>query len=115
MRICIGHVRNDLAVARIYVPNLAGQLHRAAIPEARCAQRLPHTDLDAFQSMHLIDVHLTDVHSYRRASYRRVSFKRTSLTGVYLRVFQFTYFTTANSRICLWPEFLGESFCRELF
>jgi hypothetical protein len=57
------HVRNDLAVAsRIYVPNLAGQLHRAATPEARCAQRLPDTDLDAFQSMHLIDVHLTGVY-----------------------------------------------------
>src|SRR2546423_12572659 len=45
MRICMGiypHVltrRNDLAVAnRIYVPNLAGQSHHAAIPEPRRLQ-----------------------------------------------------------------------------
>jgi len=43
---------NDLAVAnRIYVPNLAGQSHRAAIPEARRPQRLPHTDLYAAASV----------------------------------------------------------------
>ena len=34
----------------IYVPNLAGQSHRAAIPEARRPQRLPHTDLYAAAS-----------------------------------------------------------------
>jgi hypothetical protein len=57
MRICDGHLstrsrrRNDLAVAsHTYVPNLAGQLHRAAIPEARRPQRLSHTDLYAAAS-----------------------------------------------------------------
>jgi hypothetical protein len=53
------HRCKDLAVASririvvlssIYVPNLAGQWHRAAIPEARRPQRLPHTDLYAAAS-----------------------------------------------------------------
>ena len=61
MRMCMGiypHVltrRNDLAVAnRIYVPNLAGQSHHAAIPEARRPQRLPYTDLYAFHKVYIL-------------------------------------------------------------
>ena len=33
-----------MVLSSIYVPNLAGQSHRAAIPEARRPQRLPHID-----------------------------------------------------------------------
>ena len=36
-----------MVLSSIYVPNLANQSHRAAIPEARRPQRLPHTDLYA--------------------------------------------------------------------
>jgi hypothetical protein len=36
-----------VVLSSIYVPNLVGQSHRAAIPEARRPQRLPHTGLYA--------------------------------------------------------------------
>ena len=36
-----------MVLSSIYVSNLAGLSHRAAIPEARRPQRLPHTDLYA--------------------------------------------------------------------
>jgi hypothetical protein len=59
MRTCIGIcsyvltvVMNDLAVInRMYVSNLAGLSHRAAIPEARRPQHLPRTDLYAGASV----------------------------------------------------------------
>ena len=45
-------VMNNLAVAnRMYVSNLAGLSHRAAIPEAHRPQRPPHTDLYATASV----------------------------------------------------------------
>ena len=64
------HRRNDIAVVgpyirivilnSIYMPNLAGQSHHIAIPEARRSQRLPYTDLYAAAST--LSVYLTDMH-----------------------------------------------------
>src|SRR5271170_7845125 len=84
MRICVSIYPHVLAVVMtspspvvytyrgikfLYVPNLAGQSHRAAIPEARRPQRLPHTDLYAFHRVYTLQTYISQYVSHRRASY----------------------------------------------